>query len=186
MKEADLHEKAPVYFISKWVIILAIIITSSVSFALGFFVGKNVQPPPDYQQPLIPQQEESFQQDIPAEENVTIPSTPEQTQDNLEPSPRQSQQDMHLQETASTYKKTSKIIKYTVQAGAFKNSNDADSLKEKLAKKGYKTYVTLSETKNHEKIYKVRVGEFNTRKEAEVLSIRIKKSDGLNTFVTFK
>ncbi len=210
MKESKLNEKESVYFISKWVIILAIIITSSISFALGFFVGKSIQPSINQQQ-IMPQVEEALQQNIPPEENLSVPSSPEKIQDTPQSSDLQSQKDINMQETTSneqhqtskprqpkteqeavtsqtkkTEQKPMKLIKYTVQAGAFKNPVEAESLKGNLEKKGYKPYIVLSETKNHEKIYKVRVGEFSTRKEAELLSLRIKKSDGLNTFVTFK
>lgn len=219
MKDSDFNEKESVYFISKWVIILAIVITSSVGFTLGFFVGKSIQPP-TYQQQIIPRGEDSLQQDVLSQENISPAPSLEQTQDTSGSSSLQSQQDINITETkrnelnqtrqknqsmqpeekqqkktdqqtnkAQTNKaeqKTTKIVRYTVQAGAFKNPNDAESLKKILEKKGYKPYVVLSETKNNGKIYKVRVGEFNTRKEAEILSLRIKKSDGLNTFVTFK
>lgn len=219
MKDSDFNEKESVYFISKWVIILAIVITSSVGFTLGFFVGKSVQPL-TYQQQIIPQGEDSLQQDVLTQENIAPPPSPEQTQDTSGSSSLKSQQDINITETKTNElnqtkqniqsmppeekqqkktdqqtnktqtnkaeQKTTKIVRYTVQAGAFKNPTEAESLKKILEKKGYKPYVVLSDTKNNGKIYKVRVGEFNTRKEAEILSLRIKKSDGLNTFVTFK
>ncbi|NWF75022.1 MAG: SPOR domain-containing protein [Nitrospirae bacterium] len=219
MKHSDFNEKESVYFISKWVIILAIVITSSVGFTLGFLVGKSVQSP-TYQPQIIPQGGDSLQQDVLSQENISSPPSLEQTQDTSGSSSLQSQQDVNLTETKTNElnqtkqkvqsmkpeekqqkntnqqtnkapsnkaeQETTKLVRYTVQTGAFKNPTEAESLKKILEKKGYKPYVVLSETKNNEKIYKVRVGEFNTRKEAEILSLRIKKSDGLNTFVTFK
>ena len=74
---------------------------------------------------------------------------------------------------------------YTVQVGAIKNEAEAENLKAKLEKKGYKTYITVSKNKKREKIYKVRTGEFRERKDAEILSLKLKKTEGLNTFVTF-
>jgi hypothetical protein len=94
-------------------------------------------------------------------------------------------QTSQTEETQET-KETPKTRKYTVQAGVFKDAYVADALKAKLDKKGYKTYIIPSETKRHEKLYKVMVGEFITRKEAEVLSIQIKNAESLRTFVTFK
>lgn len=219
MKNSDFNEKESVYFINKWVIILAIVITSSVGFTLGFFVGKSVQSP-TYQQQIIPHGEDSLQQDVLSQENISSPTLLEQIQDTSGSSSLQSQQDINFTETKTNElnqtqqkvqsmkpqekqqkntnqqtnkaqpnivgQETTKIVRYTIQAGAFKNPTEAESLKKILEKKGYKPYVVLSKTKNNEKIYKVRVGEFNTRKEAEILSLRIKKSDGLNTFVTFK
>jgi cell division septation protein DedD len=81
--------------------------------------------------------------------------------------------------------KTPLTRKYTVQAGAFKNPDEADALKTKMSKKGYKSFVTAAKTKKQETLHKVMVGEFRTRKEAEVLSIKLKNSEGLRTFVTF-
>lgn len=219
MKNSDFNEKEAVYFINKWVIILVIVITSSIGFTLGFFVGKSVQPS-TYQQQIIPHGEDSLHQDVLSQENISSPPSLEQTEGTPGSSSLQSQQDINLTETKTnelkqtkqkvqsvkpqekqqkntnkqtnnaqpnkTEQETTKIVRYTVQAGAFKNPTEAESLKKILEKKGYKPYVVLSEIKNNEKIYKVRVGEFNTRKEAETLSLRIKKSDGLNTFVTFK
>jgi cell division septation protein DedD len=81
--------------------------------------------------------------------------------------------------------KTAAARKYTVQVGAFKNPEEADALKTKMSKKGYKAFVTASKTKKQDILHKVMVGEYKTRKEAEVLSIKLKNSEGLRTFVTF-
>ena len=75
--------------------------------------------------------------------------------------------------------------KYTVQVGAFKNAEEADALRNKMSKKGYKAFVTAAKTKKQEILHKVMVGEYKTRREAEVLSVKLKNSEGLRTFVTF-
>jgi len=93
---------------------------------------------------------------------------------------------MNGQEDTKKQMTPSESIKYTIQVGAFRNAKDADTLKERLDKKGYNVYLSLSETKNHEKIHKVRVGEFSTRKQAEIVALKIKKAETLNTFVTFR
>ena len=46
MKRADSKDKSSVVYIGKGVIILAVIITASLSFVLGFFVGKSIRPQP--------------------------------------------------------------------------------------------------------------------------------------------
>jgi cell division septation protein DedD len=76
-------------------------------------------------------------------------------------------------------------MKYTVQAGASKNEADALTLKAKFEKKGYKAQVINTQEKNREKLYKVMVGSFNVRKDAELLALKLKKTEGLKTFVTF-
>src|SRR4030042_1920512 len=139
MKRTEIKEMSSVFYIGKWTVIIAILITSSLSFTLGYFVGKSFQPP------------------------VVKQTT----------------------ETKET-KKTLKTRKYTVQTGTFKDISDANALKSRLDKKGYKTYIAPTETKTHKKLYKVMGGDFVTRNEAEVLSLKINKGEGLKKFVTFK
>lgn len=83
-------------------------------------------------------------------------------------------------------KQSSGEIIYTVQLGALKNASDAENFKAKFDKKGYKTYITVSTNNKNEKIYKIRTGEFKGKKDAEILSLKIRKTESLNTFVTFK
>ena len=83
--------------------------------------------------------------------------------------------------------KASNKRRYTVQIEALKSAAAADALKERLSKKGYKASVISYVTKKHEKLFKVFVGEFATRKEAEVMSVKLKKTENLqHPFVTFR
>jgi hypothetical protein len=59
-------------------------------------------------------------------------------------------------------------------------------LKIKLNKKGYSTSVVAVETKKHEKLYKVLVGEFSKKGEADLFAVRIGKTERLRTFVTVR
>lgn len=198
MKRTEIKEMSSVFYIGKWTVIIAILITSSLSFTLGYFVGKSFQPPVVNQTTVIPVQESAEQKNIESEKKEAIVRQPEQTQ-----KPQETQQTVKAQQAQETQKtqitketkqttetketkKTLKTRKYTVQTGAFKDISDANALKSRLDKKGYKTYIAPTETKTHKKLYKVMVGDFVTRKEAEVLSIKIKKAEGLKTFVTFK
>lgn len=76
-------------------------------------------------------------------------------------------------------------IVYTVQIGAFKSEAEAENIRAKYDKKGYKAYIIISHEKN-KKIYKVRTGEFREKKDADILSLKLRKTEGLNTFVTFR
>jgi DedD protein len=200
MKRTDLKENSSVVIINKWLVIMAILITSSLSFTLGYLVGKKVTSPVVNQSSVIPGQEITEQKNIKPEGKETSIQQPQQTQGiqlpkEIQPKEtRQAQQDKKPKETEKTRQvrktqepqKTPKTRKYTVQAGAFNNISDAKALKAKLDKKGYKTYITAVETQKHKKFYKIRIGNFATRKEAEIISIKIKKNEGLNSFVTFK
>jgi len=73
---------------------------------------------------------------------------------------------------------------FTVQVGAFEDASYAEALKKELNKKGYKVYITTLELKGNEKLYKVCIGRFSSREKAEVLSTKIRKKEGLQTFVT--
>lgn len=63
---------------------------------------------------------------------------------------------------------------FTVQIGTFTNQNNALKLKEKLKVKNYDSYIAeLSLPQN--KLYRVRVGKFKNRQEAEVISDALEK-----------
>lgn len=72
---------------------------------------------------------------------------------------------------------------FTIQAGAFSDAYYAKSLKTRLNKKGYHAFITISSS-NEGRLYKVLVGKFSNRRKAEMLSAKIKRVEGLQTFVT--
>jgi len=82
---------------------------------------------------------------------------------------------------------------FYVQAGYFKSRNNAESLTERLKRKGYDSYLAtqINPVKNSEisngvkngfTFYKVKVGRFKTRSEAEAQASKL-KSDGFKTRV---
>lgn len=211
MKRVGLREKQSVFYIGKGVIILTIVVTSSLSFVLGFFVGKSTNPqkePAPVEIPLASVVQQDAGSD-PAQAPVQVPSqTPDlQTPAPLPPTIGEGQRTAEAQKetdhnpppkkmqekakvtggnTSQEAHKTSKKVRYTVQTGAFKNEAEADSMKEKLSKKGYKVFVVPTRGKQGTMLYKVMIGEFSNRKEAELLSVRIKKGEGIRAFVTLK
>lgn len=98
--------------------------------------------------------------------------------------PQRAKANVGSRETTDTPKEPS-TRKYTVQVGAFKNAEEAEALKTKLNSKGYRAFVIESKTMNHGLLHKVMVGTYTTRKEAEVVSIKLRNSEGLRAFVTF-
>jgi cell division septation protein DedD len=86
-------------------------------------------------------------------------------------------------ETSLEPQKPSDAI-FTVQAGAFKNASYAEAFMAWLKEKGYSADITLSESKEGEKLHKVCIGKFIDREKAKALSEKIKNSEGLQTFVT--
>ncbi len=73
---------------------------------------------------------------------------------------------------------------YTVQIGAFNSASDANHLKTTFEKKGYKPFVSQVKDPKGRKMYKVKTGEFSDKKAAEVLALKLKKTEGLHSYVT--
>jgi cell division septation protein DedD len=184
MKRMDPRGKSSVFYIGKGVIILALITTSSLGFLLGFFVGKNTQPPEATFQQQQPQQPaktaKSVQPGIQASQ-----STPENPHpDNARTGVKSGQ--TQEQGISQAVKRDAGSKTYAVQAGAFKNASEANALKAKLGKKGYKAYVATMETKEHNTLYKVLVGKFARKSEAELSAVGISKNEGVHAFVTVR
>ena len=202
---------------------------ASLSFLLGFFVGKISRPPEMNQPSAITDHGNAEESNPVSTEQKTLPQRPLQQAGEMQtsydagqrdatkaiqtvaetqgaPQPQAPQQTNELQKSgvnshagknqgsnaASETKKpgethvSDKMKKYTVQVGAFRNASDADALRSKLDKKGYKTFLIELKAKNNEPLYKVAVGAFNARNEAELLAAKMKKSEGLKTFVTLR
>ncbi len=210
MKQADSKDRSSVIYIGKGIIIAAIITIASLCFTLGFFVGKSFRPSPMEQASATPMQNIIAQQPVePLKKDEAVSPQPVSVEKphirasrELQPQPSDELKKTQLtrgtpgtgqaQET-KTVRKTretvvdAKTLRYTVQVEAFKNTSTADALKEKLNKKGYKASVISAKTKNQENLFKVIVGEFTNRKEAEVMSVKLKITEDLrNSFVTFK
>ncbi|HUO77093.1 MAG TPA: SPOR domain-containing protein [Thermodesulfovibrionales bacterium] len=77
-------------------------------------------------------------------------------------------------------------VVYTVQAAAFKNQKDADTLRQTLEGKGYKVFIKKESGPNGVVLFKVRVGEFEQKKDASVFALKLMKTGGLNAFAVLK
>jgi cell division septation protein DedD len=180
MKKGGLKEKSPFVF-GRGIIIVAILIPAALSFILGYFVGKSVTKESPEMKQLQAIQSNTVQplETQPQQQARSQVSEPSAGKD-IQPaeSRKAAKESQDAQKPAATL--------YTVQVGAFKNEADADALKKKLEKKGYRASMALSESKKAGGLYKVWVGKLSTRKEAEALSLKIKKTEGLQAFVTVK
>lgn len=204
MNDDEFAEKPSGFMLGKEFVIVVVIIFSGLSFTLGYFVGKSGTPKPELamqavespgqfhkqalppappspasapapeltlaaspiQQAVLPQIKEPGSQIVP----VTEKPAPEKSALQVEPA-------LAL-ETKNTL--------YTVQIGAFMNIAEAKQLKANFNKKGYKSYISSGKNRKAQKIYKVKTGEFKEKNEAEVLALKLRKTEGLQTYVTMK
>ena len=65
---------------------------------------------------------------------------------------------------------------FTVQVGAFANKANAQKLADELSDKGFDAYVE-SFDKGITSLYRVRVGKFSSREEAEAVESRLSEQD---------
>ncbi len=180
MKKVISKEKSS-FVLGRGIIIIVILIPASLSFILGYLVGKNItQETPEMKQ----------YQDLQAN---TMQPVKAHSQQQVQPQTSESSANRGLQfmgpqtkaiKESQSQKPTPTV--YTVQVGAFKNVVDADALKKRFEKKGYKTTMALSKSKKEGELYKIWVGKFSNRKDAEDLSSKIKKTEGLQAFVAVK
>ncbi|NWF52664.1 MAG: SPOR domain-containing protein [Nitrospirae bacterium] len=187
MKKIDLRDKPSAFVIGRGLIIAVVLFTSSLSFILGYFVGRTTTKETQTIRFLGKDSKGISKSPI-----QVAPLRKDQSQNVVSSSDKEeTMQDKNLWDSKKPLTvdqqslKSTKIV-YTVQLGAFKNPLDAETLKVKFDKKGFKAFVIDSNSKNGERLYKVWVGEFATRKEAEEVSLKIKKTEGLQPFVTFK
>lgn len=75
---------------------------------------------------------------------------------------------------------------FTVQVGSFRNTEFAAGLAQRLEVRGYPAFVSTAKLPNGQTIYRVRVGGFQSRKEASVFGETLKQREPVITgfFVT--
>ncbi|MFZ3121779.1 MAG: SPOR domain-containing protein [Thermodesulfovibrionales bacterium] len=195
MKHSSLKAKRKTALPDRKFIIAIIIVTSALSFSLGYFVGgagdKGKQP--EYQIIAAPKLEAIPQvQEQPAPSNAPQIAAVSQPQIEAEKSPPQKPlpvqpavQKEPAEPKVETDNSHQNDIKYAVQAGAFKSLKEAEALKHKLETKGYKAYIKKYAKSKNPKLYKVRTGEFTTKEEAATFALKL-KNEGLKAFVTLK
>ncbi|MBI5848125.1 MAG: SPOR domain-containing protein [Nitrospirae bacterium] len=214
MNGEEFTERPSGFMLGKEFIIVVVIIFSGLSFTLGYFVGKSNTPKPVQilqaaeSTGQVPKQEPQPAAPSPAAAPLAEPVSPVAhavTPASKEPvlpvapaaeKPVQPQKSAESQIAKPAVEKAphkieaaaleSKSVLYTVQIGAFKNSAEAKHLKTKFDKKGYKSFISAGKNKNGQKIFKVKTGEFSEKKEAELLALKLKKAEGLQTYVTMK
>ncbi len=203
MSGGDYRNRPSLHIPGKEFLIVIVVVFSSLSFTLGYFVGKSnreVAAGPAFTptEKTSPQKGAETGYVQPLAEAPVRADNPVTAGSNSDGKPAVAPPDEPVSvpgnsEKTAAVKPSSSIghlqkgrISYTVQIGALSSETDAEAFRVKYEKKGYKAYVVPARNKRGETIYKIRIGEFDGRKNAELLSVKLRKTEGLNTFVTFK
>ena len=72
---------------------------------------------------------------------------------------------------------------YAVQVAAVNVRTDADAIAKRLASKGYSAYVEVPPNGTGT-VFRVRIGTFKTRREADVVAARLQKEEQIKPWVT--
>lgn len=91
-------------------------------------------------------------------------------------------------------KKTAKIDtktkaaggKFTIQVSAFQNRSQADHLVSNLKNKGYEAYIAQAVIPGKGIWYRVRIGSFGSRDDAQKTANTLKRKEGISTYVTLR
>jgi cell division septation protein DedD len=72
---------------------------------------------------------------------------------------------------------------FVVQVAAVNNRGEADAIAKRLAGKGYPTFVTTPRG-GGPKMFRVRIGKYQTRREAETIAARLQREDQFKPWIT--
>jgi cell division septation protein DedD len=204
MNDASSSRFSPGLFGNRYVLILFVITISALSFILGFFVGKNggtfddknmleVRRTEETRYPRSPQEQSEktasmvAAQDLTSSPNGNPKETTEVAGKNSEEAAKTGSLKKSAGEVSSPDRNASEASlrqreQYSVQVGAFKTFRDASAFKSNFEKKGYTISIEQSKLKNTA-LYKVRVGPFSTREEAENSLPDLRKIKGVKPFL---
>jgi cell division protein FtsN len=75
---------------------------------------------------------------------------------------------------------------WAVQAAAFKTQAQAEALQKQLKKSGFDAYVAAAAASDGQTNYRVRIGTFKTKVEAQRVADRVRGERSLAAFITPK
>ncbi len=167
-------------------LILYTVLICSLSFILGYYVGKgtrtNTEKVISEEKPAINTKEEKPKSE-PVEkvaEKVNKPETetvkkeaPKKEPPKPKPATVEETKPFPIQSKTANY--------YTIQVGAFSSKAEAEKLKRRLKKKGYTVFINTS--KRGKILYRVRVGRFLKRSDAEAAALKLSINEKLKTFI---
>ncbi|MEW5747059.1 MAG: SPOR domain-containing protein [Nitrospirota bacterium] len=96
--------------------------------------------------------------------------------------PQDADNPQKAQKTRKVQKAAAPKKQYTIQVGAFPNRTGAEQLQQRLKESGYKAYIVDADKGSD--YYKVRVGAFKGKKEAERVAAMLRKKTAMQNFIT--
>jgi len=73
---------------------------------------------------------------------------------------------------------------FVVQVAAVRQRGEADTIRGRLAKKGYPAFVTTASTSGGPTTYRVRVGKYPSRREADTVAAKLEREEQFKPWVT--
>ena len=72
---------------------------------------------------------------------------------------------------------------FAIQVAALREPGEADTIAKRLVSKGYGAYV-LTPPDGRPNVYRVRIGTFKTRREAEAIASKLQKEEQFKPWIT--
>lgn len=152
-----------------------------LTFSVGYWIGREGVLDSDGRECPVPLQtkSETFSsatgKRVGSEENYSFYETLESKESSRVDS---------LKAEDSSPTEASRRLLFTVQVGAYQDRRAAEALMERLQAKGHIVYLTEGHLAERGKVYRVRVGQFKEREEAQEKAMELEKEERLPTFVT--
>jgi cell division septation protein DedD len=73
---------------------------------------------------------------------------------------------------------------FVLQVSALNERGPAEQIAKRLSAKGYSAYVTTPASGAASKLYRVRIGKFKTRREAEAIAVKVQKEEQIQPWIT--
>ncbi len=181
MKHRKIDRFALLY--GKTPLIVFAVLICSISFILGYFVGKSAHQPSG----VVPEKEiiiHESKSPKPSKKGTSsvkeAKSTPVKPPVAEKKKATKKSEEPTLKERPFPIQRNS-INYFTIQVGAFSSKKEAQTLKKRLSRKGYTVFINTS--KRGKILYRVRVGRFIKRTDAEKVALKLKINEKLKTFI---
>lgn len=123
------------------------------------------------------------QQEAPAASTSKPETPPHATEPAPPPEPAHQAQPAHPADTKAPSAVDSSAAGFAVQVAALNVKSEADAIVKRLHSKGYAAYV-LAPAEGTPAVFRVRVGKFASRRDAEVIAAKLQKEEQFRPWVT--